>query len=393
MKIKEVCERTGLTRRAVRFYEEKGLISPEIREENEYRDYTEEDVRRLRLVARLRGYRFSVEAIRRLLERPQEAGAVFAAHRQELADEHGETAAILEALDRLRLPADGSPEALNEALCRAEDEGTALPPRDLEPDFGRFEELTRGERDALSRRAAENVRRMEKKRRRRWTALAAAAAVLAAAAGGFGLWVRWETEPVSCVSTIGLEIVYSSGEWDEALSASVAEFEMALPDEEPALYRLRFPDTEAGSGCFRNEPANDEKRNVPSVKIHVSRVAACRMGLQQVLRGESSGPDPRNNPYYMGCRRRGDARSGEPLAHRARQGQRGEPVCRPRLGDDRACLHIGRLGRRGQGHRHLGRLYLYGYRRNGDHDQGPVPGNTPDLRHGGRSQHLELRRR
>lgn len=58
MKIKEVCERTGLTRRAVRFYEEKGLISPEIREENEYRDYTETDVRRLQLVARLRGYRF-----------------------------------------------------------------------------------------------------------------------------------------------------------------------------------------------------------------------------------------------------------------------------------------------------------------------------------------------
>lgn len=82
MKIKEVCERTGLTRRAVRFYEEKGLISPEIREENEYRDYTETDVRRLQLVARLRGYRFSVEEIRRLLERPQETEAVFAAHRQ-----------------------------------------------------------------------------------------------------------------------------------------------------------------------------------------------------------------------------------------------------------------------------------------------------------------------
>lgn len=77
MKIKEVCERTGLTRRAVRFYEEKGLISPEIREENEYRDYTETDVCRLQLVARLRGYRFSVEEIRRLLERPQETEAVF----------------------------------------------------------------------------------------------------------------------------------------------------------------------------------------------------------------------------------------------------------------------------------------------------------------------------
>ena len=54
MKIKEVCERTGLTRRAVRFYEEKGLVSPDIDAGNEYRDYSEADVRRLRLVARLR---------------------------------------------------------------------------------------------------------------------------------------------------------------------------------------------------------------------------------------------------------------------------------------------------------------------------------------------------
>ena len=115
MKIKEVCERTGLTRRAVRFYEEKGLISPEIREENEYRDYTETDVRRLQLVARLRGYRFSVEEIRRLLERPQETEAVFAAHRQELADEQEEGAAILESLERLRLPDSGAPESLYES--------------------------------------------------------------------------------------------------------------------------------------------------------------------------------------------------------------------------------------------------------------------------------------
>ncbi len=163
MKIKEVCERTGLTRRAVRFYEEKGLISPEIREENEYRDYTETDVRRLQLVARLRGYRFSVEEIRRLLERPQETQAVFAAHRQELADEQEEGAAILESLERLRLPDSGAPESLYEALCRAEDEGAALPPRDLEPDFGRFDELTREERAELSRRAAENVEHIEKK--------------------------------------------------------------------------------------------------------------------------------------------------------------------------------------------------------------------------------------
>lgn len=209
MKIKEVCERTGLTRRAVRFYEEKGLISPEIREENEYRDYTETDVCRLQLVARLRGYRFSVEEIRRLLERPQETEAVFAAHRQELADEQEEGAAILESLERLRLPDSGAPESLYEALCRAEDEGAALPPRDLEPDFGRFDELTREERAELSRRAAENVEHIEKKRRRRWAVMTASVLVLAIVAGSVGLWIRWETGSVGCVGIIGQDVVFS----------------------------------------------------------------------------------------------------------------------------------------------------------------------------------------
>lgn len=108
MKIKEVCERTGLTRRAVRFYEEKGLVSPDIDAGNEYRDYSEADVRRLRLVARLREYRFSVGRIRRLLDCPQEAEEVFSAHRRELADEHAERGSILAALEGLRLPS-GSP--------------------------------------------------------------------------------------------------------------------------------------------------------------------------------------------------------------------------------------------------------------------------------------------
>lgn len=247
MKIKEVCERTGLTRRAVRFYGEKGLVSPEIREENEYREYTEADVRRLQLVARLRGYRFSVEEIRRLLERPQEAEAVFAAHRQELADEQEEGAAILGALERVRLPASGGPEALYEALCRAEDEGAALPPRDLEPDFGRFDELTSEERAALSRRASENVERSERTRRRRRAAIAALAVVLAVVVGSVGLWLRWETGTVGCAGIIGEDVVFSETAWDEEAGAVVARFEASLfGDGETGEYRLPLPGTEAG---------------------------------------------------------------------------------------------------------------------------------------------------
>ena len=249
MKIKEVCERTGLTRRAVRFYEEKGLISPEIREENEYRDYTETDVCRLQLVARLRGYRFSVEEIRRLLERPQETEAVFAAHRQELADEQEEGAAILESLERLRLPDSGTPEALYEALCRAEDEGAALPPRDLEPDFGRFDELTREERAELSRRAAENVEHIEKKRRRRWAVMTASVLVLAIVAGSVGLWIHWETGSVGCAGIIGQDVVFSDTAWDEEAGAVVARFEATLLGDGETRRILSAAAEHRGRGC------------------------------------------------------------------------------------------------------------------------------------------------
>ena len=46
MKLKEVCEATGLTRKTIRLYEEKGLLVPqkEARNGREYREYSQEDV-------------------------------------------------------------------------------------------------------------------------------------------------------------------------------------------------------------------------------------------------------------------------------------------------------------------------------------------------------------
>ena len=43
MTIKELEQRTGLPRTAIRFYEQQGLIRPE-RRENNYRNYTQEDL-------------------------------------------------------------------------------------------------------------------------------------------------------------------------------------------------------------------------------------------------------------------------------------------------------------------------------------------------------------
>ena len=68
MKLKEVCERTGLTKRTIRFYEEKELLSPQKTYKNgrEYRDYSEDDVARLKDIATLRRARFTIQEIKQM---------------------------------------------------------------------------------------------------------------------------------------------------------------------------------------------------------------------------------------------------------------------------------------------------------------------------------------
>ena len=64
MRIKEVESRTGLTAKAIRLYESKGLLMPARETENDYRDYTEEDVARLKTIAILRKLDLSVAEIK-----------------------------------------------------------------------------------------------------------------------------------------------------------------------------------------------------------------------------------------------------------------------------------------------------------------------------------------
>ena len=68
MKLKEVCNITGLTKRTIRFYEEKQLISPQGEWKNGrvYRSYSDEDVKILQEIAVLRRAMFTIEEIRAL---------------------------------------------------------------------------------------------------------------------------------------------------------------------------------------------------------------------------------------------------------------------------------------------------------------------------------------
>ena len=65
MTIKEIEERSGMTRANIRFYEQEGLLSPK-RLENRYRDYSETDLEVLKRIRLLRTLHISLEEIKSL---------------------------------------------------------------------------------------------------------------------------------------------------------------------------------------------------------------------------------------------------------------------------------------------------------------------------------------
>ncbi|MGQ7662379.1 MerR family transcriptional regulator [Streptococcus suis] len=72
MQVKDVEKLTGLSTKAIRLYEEKGLIEVVRNPVNDYRDYSEENVRQLRLIKLLRYFEFSLAEITDLLALPEE---------------------------------------------------------------------------------------------------------------------------------------------------------------------------------------------------------------------------------------------------------------------------------------------------------------------------------
>jgi MerR family copper efflux transcriptional regulator len=59
--ISDVAKRTGLTSKAIRFYEEKGLVTPPLRSDNGYRSYTQKHLDELTLLRQARQVGFNLE--------------------------------------------------------------------------------------------------------------------------------------------------------------------------------------------------------------------------------------------------------------------------------------------------------------------------------------------
>lgn len=103
MKMKDVMQQTGLTRKTVLFYEEQGLLTPQKTRMNgrDYRDYDEEHIQTLLNIAALRKSGFSIEEIRTMQASDSEVRSTFLAYRQRISAQKEELERLLHTIDAI----------------------------------------------------------------------------------------------------------------------------------------------------------------------------------------------------------------------------------------------------------------------------------------------------
>ncbi|WP_101256196.1 MerR family transcriptional regulator [Streptomyces barkulensis] len=119
MQIGEVADRTGLSLRTIRHYEEVGLVIPSARTKGGFRLYTAADVDRLMVIRRMKPLDFSLEEMRDLLSVTDRLSA-------DEPLEEAEHKRLRERLDTYRKVADARCETLRAQLMAAEDFAATL---------------------------------------------------------------------------------------------------------------------------------------------------------------------------------------------------------------------------------------------------------------------------
>ena len=126
MKIGEAAKETGLSISNIRFYEKKGLLEPARDQESKYRNYTEEDILRLKKIIIFRKMDLSVEQIAAMLRGKTDAKEVLKNQEQELLNKIREMEGALELcriLEKEEVPLDIEPEQYLDYIAQEEKKG------------------------------------------------------------------------------------------------------------------------------------------------------------------------------------------------------------------------------------------------------------------------------
>lgn len=96
MNINELERLTGITKQNIRFYEKKELLHPARNSENNYREYTQDDLMRLKAIKLLRKLDLSLEDIHRILQEEAPLNETLAQHLKALQKKQQELSACID---------------------------------------------------------------------------------------------------------------------------------------------------------------------------------------------------------------------------------------------------------------------------------------------------------
>ena len=209
MKIKQVEELVGITRKNIRFYEEQGLLNVE-RAENGYREYHTADIARLQEIKLFRKMDISIEEMRALFEKRKSLQFCLEQHLGELERRREGLVKMQEMCQRL-IAEHQSLDTLNAENCLEEIE-------QMEKEGARFMDVKKTD--------------IRKKRKTGAIAGAVIMTVLMAISVVFVLWVNTEDPmPVALLAIlIAIPVVITGGTL-AALAGRMKEIEGGEEDE------------------------------------------------------------------------------------------------------------------------------------------------------------------
>ena len=209
MKIKQVEELVGITKKNIRFYEDQGLLNVE-RAENGYREYHKEDIARLQEIKLFRKMDISIEEMKSLFEKKKSLQICLEQHLKELEHRREGLVKMQEMCERL-IAEHQSLDTLNAENCLEEIE-------QMEKEGARFMDVNKTD--------------IRKKRKTGAIAGAVIMTVLMAISVVFVLWVNTEDPmPFALLAIlIAIPVVITGGTL-AALAGRMKEIEGGEEDE------------------------------------------------------------------------------------------------------------------------------------------------------------------
>jgi DNA-binding transcriptional MerR regulator len=118
MNIKDAERLSGVSVRNIRFYEQKGLLKPARNAENDYREYCEEDIRRLQLIRALRMVDMPLEQIREVVDGRTELRQAALLQKEKLEEQIKKIKTVMKFCEEL---SQTDPDQVSEVLMRMDE--------------------------------------------------------------------------------------------------------------------------------------------------------------------------------------------------------------------------------------------------------------------------------